>query len=340
MWIDDYQVWLTESQSLQNGQLVADYFNGTDWTPESISAMLGNMRHESSINPNMYEYGYAWEDDRGYGLVQWTPRSKYWDWAVANGLTPEDGDSQLARIQYEVDNNIQWIPVSPYNMTFAEFRQNSGNWSVDYLTEAFTWSYERPNAQAGQDSMPARKAFAALARSSLNFGSGGGGSKPLWPTTPGLPITSPYGSRTHPITGEVTFHAAIDIGGEGVNHPVYATQSGTVLYKGYNEISGNFIRLRHTGDSYFSQYLHLESLPTLAIGAKVTKGQQIAVMGSTGGSTGIHLDFAIATVETGWFTEEGTIDPEVYLQMSFPDGPTGNTSNDIFKLWLSGALPW
>ncbi len=171
-WNDGFQVWLTEEQSLENAQLIVNYFftDGSDWTKESLSAMLGNMRHESSVNPNMYEYGYDWEDDRGYGLVQWTPRSKYWDWAVDNGLDPESPDSQLARIDYEVENNIQWIPTSEIeNMTFEQFRTNSGGWSLDFLTSAFTWGYERPNRQAGEESMPARRAFAQRCFNELNW---------------------------------------------------------------------------------------------------------------------------------------------------------------------------
>jgi hypothetical protein len=176
VWIAEYQVWLTEEQSLNNAQMVVNHFKGTDWTKESLSAMCGNMRHESSINPSMYEYGYAWEEDRGYGLVQWTPRSKYWDWAVANGLTPEMGDSQLARIDYEVENNIQWIPKEEIEMlTFAEFRQNARNWSVEKLTESFTWGYERPNRTAGEESMPDRKAFAQRCYNELDFTGTGGG---------------------------------------------------------------------------------------------------------------------------------------------------------------------
>lgn len=180
-WIDDYQRWLSEEESLHNAQLVVNHFAGTDWTRESLSAMLGNMRHESSINPNMYEYGYAWEDDRGYGLVQWTPRSKYWNWAVANGLEPRSGYSQLARIDYEVENNIQWIPVARIQyLTFSEFRTNARGWTVEQLTEAFTWGYERPNEQAGEDSMPNRIAFALRAYNELDFtGTGdGGGTDP------------------------------------------------------------------------------------------------------------------------------------------------------------------
>lgn len=182
-WITDYQRWLSESESLNNAQMVVNHFKGTDWSKEALSAMCGNMRHESSINPDMYEYGFDWSADRGYGLVQWTPRSKYWDWAVARGLSPRLGDSQLARIDYEVDNNIQWIPRSDYErMTFAQFRQNSGNWGIAYLTEAFCWGYERPNTEAGWGSMPSRVAFAERCFNELDWtgtGNGGdGGTKP------------------------------------------------------------------------------------------------------------------------------------------------------------------
>lgn len=164
--------------------MVANHFSGTDWVKESISAMCGNMRHESSINPDMYEYGYTWEQDRGYGLVQWTPRSKYWDWATANNYDQRHGDSQLARIDYEVEQNIQWIPTASYPETFAEFRRNAFGKSVDYLTEAFTWNYERPNQQAGQDSMSDRKAFANQCYNTLDWtGTGGGGTPP--PTSGG-----------------------------------------------------------------------------------------------------------------------------------------------------------
>lgn len=177
-WINTYQKWLTESESLKNAQKIVDYLyrDGKDWSKESISALIGNMRHESSINPNMYEYGYSWDDDRGFGLVQWTPRSKFWSWGSARGYSEKQlrsGDSQLARLDYEVENNIQWIPKeSNFNgLTFKEFRTNSRNLTVDELTEAFTWGYERPNQRAGEESMPLRKAFANKAFNSLDWSS-------------------------------------------------------------------------------------------------------------------------------------------------------------------------
>lgn len=175
-WIDGFQVWLTQEESLNNAQLVANYF--TSWDDKAISAMCGNMRIESSINPNMYEFGYEWEDNRGYGLVQWTPRSKYWDWAVSNSLVPENGNSQLARIQYEIDNGIQWIAnghalrygkEDKYNFSFEDFSQNNGDYTVAQLTEAFMWNYEGPDYEAGQTSLAERILFAEWVHSLLDF---------------------------------------------------------------------------------------------------------------------------------------------------------------------------
>lgn len=198
-WHEGYQEWLTETQSLQNAQLVANHFKGSDWSKESISALVGNMRHESSVNPNMSEYGYDFSADRGFGLVQWTPRSKYWDWATARNLPQRSGDSQLDRIDYEVENNIQWIKVSKaYNLTFAQFRANTEGLNVNQLTEAFTWGYERPLASAGESSMPDRQAFANKALNELDWtGTGTGGGGGTDPTTPsGTGTTRPILDNT------------------------------------------------------------------------------------------------------------------------------------------------
>lgn len=178
-WHNAYQVWLTEQQSLENGQLVANFLLSKGWTPESISATLGNMRHESSVNPNMYEYGKAWADDWGFGLVQWTPRSKYWDWALQNGYSESelrDGDAQLDRMDYEVNQGIQWISTPNYPETYAQYRKSKKN--LEYLTNAFCWNYERPNLQKGIESMPNRIAFAKKCFAQLDWTGGSNNSVP------------------------------------------------------------------------------------------------------------------------------------------------------------------
>lgn len=184
-WITTVDVWLTEDQSMNNAQLVADFF-GESWTPNAIAAMCGNMRKESSINPNIYEFGYNHSLERGYGLTQWTPATKLMNWCTSNYLDWSSGDSQLARIAWELANEgnpslSQWIKKAPYNMSFSDFSQSTE--SVDYLTEVFCWSYERPNATAGAQSMPERVAFANRVYNEVSFegGSEGTGKKYLPP---------------------------------------------------------------------------------------------------------------------------------------------------------------
>ena len=203
VWVNEYQTWLTEAQSLQNAQMVVNFLSGKDWSKEAIAALIGNMRHESSINPNMYEYGYLWGDDRGFGLVQWTPRSKFWDWGIGQGYSEtqlRSGDSQLARIDYEVDNNIQYIPnghsarygyESKYDFSFAAFRKNTQGLTVNQLTEAFMWNYEGPAYSAGTGSLGERQAFANRAFNELDWtgsGEGGGGENPEEPEVPSIDL--------------------------------------------------------------------------------------------------------------------------------------------------------
>jgi hypothetical protein len=192
-WIAPNDTFLTNAQQMNNAQLVATHFVGTDWTKESLSALIGNMAHESSLNPSMHELGYGDSPSRGYGLVQWTPMTKYTDWASANGLDYTSGDSQLARIDYEVTNDIQWVANgyqvrygmgTKYNFSFADFRKNVQGLSVNDLTEAFMWNYEGPALSAGQSSLSARQSFANQAYTGLDWtgtGGGTGGNPP--PTT-------------------------------------------------------------------------------------------------------------------------------------------------------------
>ena len=322
-WNEGYQVWLSESQSLENAQLIANHFSGSDWSKEAVSALAGNMRHESSINPNMYEYGKDWADDWGFGLVQWTPRSKYWDWAEANGLPPREGDSQLARIDYEVDNNIQWVAnghanrygySDKYDFSFSAFRTNAQSLTVEQLTEAFMWNYEGPAYSAGTGSLSERQAFARKVFNAIDFAGGGGGVKPALPVKEGTPTTDKYGARIDPISGLPAFHAGLDFAGN-TNDPIYATMSGEVIVAEFNNGGlGNVIWIKHDNDNYFSAYAHLETF-NVSAGDKVTKGQQIGGMGTTGYSTGVHLHFVIATVLWG-NKADTTIDPEVYLATS------------------------
>lgn len=103
-------------------------------------------------------------------------------------------------------------------------------------------------------------------------------------------ISSPYGYRYHPISGTYQFHGGVDFAAD-MGTPVYATASGTVTTATYNQWNGNYLTIAHDG-GYSSMYLHLSSY-VVSYGSYVSQGQLIGYVGSTGSSTGPHLDFRI-----------------------------------------------
>lgn len=139
-----------QTQMEVNATYIYKYLTDKGWTKEAIAAMVGNMQAESSINPG------RWQSDRvggeaeghGYGLVQWTPYTKYIDWCNSEGFSdPSEMDSNLARIIYEVENKIQWYGTGVYSgMSFEDFTKSTE--SVSYLATAFLLCYERPADQS------------------------------------------------------------------------------------------------------------------------------------------------------------------------------------------------
>lgn len=329
--------YLTKEEMTINAQYILDYLAPKGWSKNAVCGMLGNMETESTINPGLWEGRDFGNPSVGYGLVQWTPSTKYTSWAVANGYSITDIDGQLDRLDYELANGIQWIATSDYPLSFEEFKVS--NETPEFLAQAFLRNYERPkNQNQPNRSTQARYWFNVLVGEAVSY--------PAFPTTEGLPITSGYGWRANPITGQDEFHASIDISGQGVNHPIYATQTGEVYYNRETSYGGWTVRIRHTGDSYYSQYQHLSVKSPIPIGTMVQKGEVIGTMGNTGDSTGIHLDFQVAKNENGWFTEVGTIDPEIYLQMGDGGGVNppvdpvdpSKPVNDLISLLLCDAL--
>lgn len=143
-------------------------------------------------------------------------------------------------------------------------------------------------------------------------------TEPTIPTTPSAPstgsgmfiaplssyyISCAYGYRTHPIYGYQHFHGGVDMAAaEGT--PVYATASGTVTTAAYQSANGNYVMISHS-DGYASAYLHL-SYYTVSAGQYVSQGQVIGYVGSTGNSTGPHLDFRI-------YLNGATVNPMDYI---------------------------
>jgi len=101
-------------------------------------------------------------------------------------------------------------------------------------------------------------------------------------------ISSYYGYRIHPISGEKQFHRGVDIAvPEGTT--VYATHDGTIAEAGYDESFGNYIVITDA-KGYTTKYGHLSEI-NVSAGQTVRKGTVIGKTGNTGASTGSHLHF-------------------------------------------------
>lgn len=121
-------------------------------------------------------------------------------------------------------------------------------------------------------------------------------------------VTSNFGPRYHPIYKIQTFHAGIDFGGGG---PIFASRDGTVKITSYHSGLGYYIKIDH-GDGFSSVYGHMQADSKVQPDQKVTQGQVIGTMGSTGTSTGIHLHFEI-------HKDGRPVDPSDYIKLTKHD---------------------
>ncbi len=132
-------------------------------------------------------------------------------------------------------------------------------------------------------------------------------------------ITSEYGTRVHPVTGETKTHKGIDI--SGVHHTkIYAVADGEVTYSGVQNGYGNCIEIKHVvnGETIYTFYAHLSKIESqIKVGTKVKQGEVIALEGgdpktdpNPGTSTGHHLHFEIRKISGN---SSKNVDPNNYI---------------------------
>lgn len=134
---------LNLTEMTENGNYILSKLTTEGWTKNAICGLLGNMQSESTINPLRWQSDDIGNMSGGFGLVQWTPATKYFDWCSDQGINAKSMDSNLSRISWEVDNNQQWINShDPKNRSFFEFTKSYD--SAYDLAMAFIAAYERP----------------------------------------------------------------------------------------------------------------------------------------------------------------------------------------------------
>ncbi len=117
-------------------------------------------------------------------------------------------------------------------------------------------------------------------------------------------LSSHYGQRTDPFTGKPAMHKGLDFAGkEGSN--VVAVAAGVVTWSGERSGYGEMVEIAH-GDGYVTRYAHNKQ-NLVAAGDMVRKGQPVALMGSTGRSTGAHVHYEV-------YKNGRSVDPASYVR--------------------------
>ena len=156
-----------------------------------------------------------------------------------------------------------------------------------------------------EEEAAARAAAQAAARAAQGGGDGGdgggGGLNPggavgtgslMWPVPCSTRVTSRYGTRSDPFTGESRSHSGIDIDGYGNDGgAIVAADGGTVVTATYNDGYGNYVIIDH-GNGYQTLYAHMSGI-AVGVGQSVSQGQTVGYLGATGRATGTHCHFEV-----------------------------------------------
>ena len=128
-----------------NATELYNYFTYLGATLEAICGILGNITHESGLNPGCKQTSST---SSGWGLIQWTPSTVLTRWAGRVRVNWYDGAAQCERIQAEGTGQVEdtyWIPTSSYPYTWNEFLALT---DVEEATKAYLYERERAGSTA------------------------------------------------------------------------------------------------------------------------------------------------------------------------------------------------
>ena len=134
----------------------------------------------------------------------------------------------------------------------------------------------------------------------------------VWPVPCSHTVTSRFGPRVHPITGKETNHNGMDIDGYGHEGDIIiACDAGVVVAAKWSDSYGYYVMIDH-GNGMQTLYAHMSAM-AVSYGDKVSQGQTIGYLGSTGWSTGTHCHLEV-------YVNGSRTDPEAYFTgMTFYD---------------------
>lgn len=252
-----YQIDLERTLQISPGTAPAEYRAEIKTTPARVQTVTVNGEIEDSLFGGVIDAGEKPE----LAILM----ADIFGWDLDFHTDPRRGDTFRIAVEKKT---YQGGEVSYARIVAAEY-VNAGK---PYRAVLFHDPAGRP-AYYAPDGSSLQKAFL---RSPLKFSA---------------PITSRFSrSRFHPILKRSRPHLGIDYGAP-YGAPVQAIGDGRVVFAGRKGGNGNFIQIRHT-NGFETMYLHLSKI-LVSPGARVSQGQIIGKVGSTGLSTAPHLDFRI-----------------------------------------------
>ncbi len=220
----------------------------------------------------------------------------------------------VAAIWMKGTQNYQEIREQTKELMYCETVPTVSEIAADSLQiaqESFEWAAEQVNARVYEISKgtPDGKGGSQVVEDRLQIPAEASLAAVVTNAFPVLPVegyvTSLFGYRVHPITGQHDFHMGMDIAAqEGT--AVLSALPGTVTDRGVSDIYGNYVTVEH-GRNFKTRYCHLSGVIP-SIGDNIRRGARIGKVGSTGMSTGPHLHFDVIVdgkhVNPIWILEE------------------------------------
>lgn len=207
--------------------------------------------------------------------------------ALSAAGAPANIISAAARILgYSVDFQRDVRSGDEFSIVFESFLDEDGDeamfGNVEYASMVLSdepltlYRYEFPDGRHDYYDQDGRSGRKALMRTPID----------------GARLTSGFGSRRHPISGFTRMHRGVDFGAP-TGTPIYAAGNGIVERAGRNGGYGRYIRIRHNG-MYKTVYAHMSRFAAgVRAGKRVSQGDTIGYVGSSGLSTGPHLHYEV-----------------------------------------------